>query len=179
MPADCSQTMTLETGFGPCALTWTARGLARVRLLDAAPPRSSAGPLPEQATVCAALLERYFNGNAVDFDPVPLDFDGISAEMAAIYRALRGIRWGQATTYGALAAAVGMPGAARVVGVAMARNPWPVIVPCHRVLAAGGRLGGFSAPGGTRTKERLLALEGIDYPRETPLLPGLFLSDPS
>jgi methylated-DNA-[protein]-cysteine S-methyltransferase len=70
--------------------------------------------------------------------------------------------WGQTTTYGALAKELGAgPQAARAVGEAMARNPIPLIVPCHRVLAAGGELGGFSAPGGTDTKLRMLELEGV------------------
>jgi methylated-DNA-[protein]-cysteine S-methyltransferase len=71
-------------------------------------------------------------------------------------------------TYGELAKRAGAPGAAQEVGVAMARNPVPLIIPCHRVLAAGGKIGGFSAPGRTETKQRMLALEGVfinDQPR--------------
>ena len=73
------------------------------------------------------------------------------------------IAWGTTTTYGALARAIGQtePTAARDVGEAMGRNPVPIVIPCHRVLAAGGKLGGFSAPGRTETKEKMLALEGV------------------
>lgn len=75
---------------------------------------------------------------------------------------MRRIPWGETTTYGAVALALGAGPEARDVGQAMARNPLPLLVPCHRVLAAGGRPGGFSAPGGTEAKLRMLALEGID-----------------
>ena len=75
---------------------------------------------------------------------------------------MRRVGWGQTTTYGALAKEVGVgPEAARDVGQAMAKNPVPLIIPCHRVLAAGGKLGGFSAPGGSATKQRMLELEGV------------------
>ena len=81
---------------------------------------------------------------------------------------VRGLGWGETTTYGAVARALGAgPEGAREVGQAMGRNPLPLIVPCHRVLAAGGRPGGFSAPGGTEAKLRMLAIEGIDLmPRQ-------------
>jgi methylated-DNA-[protein]-cysteine S-methyltransferase len=81
--------------------------------------------------------------------------------------------WGQTATYGELARQVGSPGAARAVGQAMGHNPVPIIIPCHRVLAAGRKIGGFSAYGGAVTKERLLALEGVHLGDGTPLLPGL------
>ncbi len=78
------------------------------------------------------------------------------------YAALRRVGWGRTTTYGALAKEVGAGReAARDVGEAMARNPAPLIIPCHRVLAAGGKIGGFSAPGGSKTKIRMLELEGV------------------
>jgi methylated-DNA-[protein]-cysteine S-methyltransferase len=79
--------------------------------------------------------------------------------------------WGETNTYCALALRAGFPDAARAIGQAMGRNPVPIIVPCHRVLASGGKVGGFSAFGGAETKTRLLALEGVQL--EEPLLPGL------
>jgi methylated-DNA-[protein]-cysteine S-methyltransferase len=93
---------------------------------------------------------------------------------AAIYAVLRTVPFGRTTTYGELAEQAGHPGAARAVGVAMARNPWPIVVPCHRVLAKHGMLGGFSAPGGVLTKRRLLELEGAKVDSAMPTLPGLF-----
>lgn len=113
-----------------------------------------------------------FAGAAEPFAGVTLDQSGLGAFEARIYEALRAVPRGQTTSYGALAAAVGQPGAARAVGRAMGANPWPIIVPCHRVLAAGDRMGGFSAYGAVATKERLLALEGAAAAAQA-RLPGL------
>ena len=89
--------------------------------------------------------------------------------LARIYAAARQLRWGETTTYGGLAKALGAgPEAARDVGQAMAQNPVALIIPCHRVLAAGGKLGGFSAPGGAATKRRMLELEGVALAPEPP-----------
>ncbi len=104
-------------------------------------------------------LKGYAGGEPVDFGDVPLDMEGLSNFQRKVLTACRRIPYGQSSTYGALAAAAGSPGAARAVGRAMATNRWPLIVPCHRVLASGGSLGGYSAPGGLRTKQRLLDME--------------------
>jgi len=92
-----------------------------------------------------------------------------------IYEALRGIDFGRTITYGELASAIGATDweGARDVGVAMGSNRIPIVIPCHRVLAAGGKLGGFSAYGGTKTKQKLLALEGVRLDGGLPRLPGL------
>ena len=111
-------------------------------------------------------------GRRVDFSQLELDLAGVSDFHRAIYDAARRIGWGETVTYGELAEQVGSPGAARAVGQAMGRNPIPVIIPCHRVLASGRKIGGFSAPGGAVTKTRLLALEGVHLDKGTPLLPG-------
>jgi methylated-DNA-[protein]-cysteine S-methyltransferase len=167
-----------ETAFGLCTIWWTERGLARVRLpgdvangaSDEAEPNDN---IPTTVQQCITRMQDYFCGDVVDFSTVALDDSALTPDAAAIYRALRTVGWGTTTTYGALAEAVGMSGAARAIGVAMARNPWPLIVPCHRVLAAGGKLGGFSAAGGTRSKERMLALELVQIGAIQPVLPGL------
>jgi len=78
-----------------------------------------------------------------------------------VYEIARQIGWGETATYGELAARVGSPGAARGVGQALSRNPVAVIIPCHRILASGNKVGGFSAFGGSVSKERLLALEDV------------------
>jgi methylated-DNA-[protein]-cysteine S-methyltransferase len=91
---------------------------------------------------------------------VPLDVSRVTPFTAKVYRAAQALPAGRTATYGDLAGVVGSPGGSRAVGRAMATNPWPVIVPCHRVVAAGGASGGFSAYGGVLTKEKLLALEG-------------------
>ena len=102
-----------------------------------------------------------------------LDLTGVGDFHRRIYDLTRDVGWGETITYGELARRVGAPGAARAVGQAMGRNPIPIIIPCHRVLASGGKVGGFSAFGGAVTKTRLLALEGVHLDKGTPLLPGL------
>ena len=99
-------------------------------------------------------------GEARDLSDVPLDLDEIPEFHRRVYDVARTIRPGTTLSYGEMAARVGDPDAARAVGQALGRNPIPIIVPCHRVLAADGGTGGFSAPGGTATKLRLLAIEG-------------------
>lgn len=172
-----------DTAFGTCAIAWSEAGLTRLQLpertraetearirCDGAEP--SGMPLPAFAAEALSALQIYFSGTPVSLDALRLDESFVSTFNVAIYRALRAVPRGTTVTYGDLARQVGQPGAARAVGVAMGRNPWPVIVPCHRVLARGGKMGGFSAPGGTATKERLLALEGAVV--GNPVLPGLF-----
>ncbi len=126
---------------------------------------AAAKRLPPQLEPVVAALRRYFDGEEVAFERVAIDLpDDLGATVRTIYAAARTIRWGETTTYGELARRVGAPGAARVVGQAMAKNPLPIIIPCHRVLASGGGLGGFSAYGGTIQKERLLVLERTRLP---------------
>jgi methylated-DNA-[protein]-cysteine S-methyltransferase len=111
----------------------------------------------------------------VDFSAVAVDLDGIDDLRRRIYAVLRTIGVGQTTTYGELARAIGETEwqGARDVGEAMGRNPVPIVIPCHRVLAAGGKLGGFSAHGGAATKRKLLELEGVQLDSAPPRLPGL------
>jgi methylated-DNA-[protein]-cysteine S-methyltransferase len=160
------------TAHGSAAIGWTARGVAALRLPgDAAaaersimrllPESRTATPSPEIAGVVDAV-RRYFAGEAASFAEVVLDLQPQGEFLARIYAHVRALGWGQTTTYGAVAGALGMgPKAARAVGQAMARNPVPLIIPCHRVLAAGGASGGFSAPGGATAKRRMLAIEGV------------------
>jgi methylated-DNA-[protein]-cysteine S-methyltransferase len=130
------------------------RGLLR-REPDAEPGR----PPPAVAEAVAAV-KRYFDGEETDFSGFELDLGEPGTFLEQVYAAARRVGWGHTTTYGALAKEVGAgPEAARDVGQAMARNPVPLIIPCHRVLAAGGKIGGFSAPGGAATKIRMLELE--------------------
>jgi len=96
--------------------------------------------------------------------------------MMRIYAAARRVGWGRTITYGALAKEIGAgPEGAREVGAAMARNPVALIIPCHRVLAAGGKVGGFSAPGGAATKVRMLELEGVRLASSEPAQSSLAL----
>jgi methylated-DNA-[protein]-cysteine S-methyltransferase len=121
------------------------------------------------ADVIAAVL-RLMKGEPEHFEDVELDISALPDFERLVLEATRGIPPGETRTYGELAAAIGSPGAARAVGRALGRNPIPIIIPCHRILAAGGRSGGFSAPGGSATKLRLLSLEGASRTGD----PGLF-----
>jgi methylated-DNA-[protein]-cysteine S-methyltransferase len=180
------QYSVFETAAGFGAIAWTATGIARFQLPTptaaaaerAMRQRASVAtpgtPPPAVARVIAAA-QRYFAGERVDFDDVALDLEGQDEFFRRTYEALRRIGWGRTTTYGTLAKELGAgPEAARDVGEAMARNPVPLIIPCHRVLAAGGKLGGFSAPGGTATKIRMLELEGVRLGAPEPAQPSLF-----
>ena len=163
-----------ETEAGFCAIGWTDSGIARFQLPDGSaaaaernmlrkfPSAQPSAPSPEVATVIAAA-QRYFAGEVVDFSEIALDLDDQDEFFRRIYAALRAVGYGKTTTYGTLAKELGAgPEAARDVGQAMAQNPVPLIIPCHRVLAAGGKVGGFSAPGGADSKVKMLALEGVD-----------------
>jgi methylated-DNA-[protein]-cysteine S-methyltransferase len=170
-----------DTAFGVCAVAWTEAGLATVRLPDRdeadLPDTLSTNGLIEAEPVAAIrpvidALVRYFLGNHEIFVDVPLDVARISPFNRRVYDRLRLVPRGRTTTYGSLARAVGQPSATQAVGRAMAANPWPVIVPCHRVLGTRENFGGFSAPGGQATKARLLAHEGIAGIHQ-PSLPGL------
>jgi len=162
-----------ETAMGFCAIAWSGAGVVRFQLptksADAAErlvrrrvPGAELGALPDDVAEVVAAAKRYFGGEETDLSQVRLDLGGEDALFRRIYEALRRVGWGGTTTYGALAKEVGLGReAARDVGEAMARNPVPLIIPCHRVLAAGGKIGGFSAPGGSKTKIRMLQLEGV------------------
>jgi methylated-DNA-[protein]-cysteine S-methyltransferase len=173
-----------ETALGRCGVAWTDFGLSRVQLperdaattkrrLQRRQPTRKETQIPWDVARSIDLLQRYFAGNRTDFTDVTLDFSGIGSFNCQIYQELRRVGWGETTTYGKLAQIVNAPGSARAVGAAMSRNPWPVVVPCHRVLAAAKGIGGFSAFGGAATKRRLLQLEGIEVDDDLPLLRGL------
>ena len=152
--------MTFDTPIGRCGITWSDAGVTGVRL----PPAHGApvDPSTAPAFVVEAIdgIRRLLAGEQADLTRVPVDLSGTSDLERDVYEALRAVGPGATTTYGELARRIGRPGQAQAVGQALGRNPVPIVVPCHRVLAAGGRIGGFSAPGGAETKTRLLALEG-------------------
>jgi methylated-DNA-[protein]-cysteine S-methyltransferase len=178
----------IETDLGTLGLAWSGAGIVRLQLpestRDATERRlirrvnlaENAKP-PAAVAQASRQLQRYTKGERVDFSDVELDLNAVGDFHRTIYAAARRLGWGETTTYGALAREAGSPDAARAVGQAMGRNPVPIIVPCHRVLASGQKIGGFSAFGGAATKERLLAMEGVHLGGGTPLLPGLFGGD--
>jgi len=162
-----------ETAHGFTAIAWNGEGITALRLPDAAPhaaenallrrlPDAIPADPPSAVAQVITAAKRYFAGEAIDFREVPVELGAQEPFFARVYAHIRQLGWGETTTYGAVAKALGAgPEMARAVGQAMARNPVPLIVPCHRVLAAGGKIGGFSAPGGSNAKIRMLALEGV------------------
>jgi len=173
-----------DTAMGACGVAWSDRGVTRLQLpegsrsatehrLAGRGANSSAAEPPAAVRAAIRLLERYFAGEQVDLSGVALDLRGASPFHRKIYATARALAWGTTATYGELAQQAGARDGARAVGQAMGKNPVPIIIPCHRVLAAGGKIGGFSAHGGTTTKQRLLKLEGVHLGRGTLPLPGL------
>jgi methylated-DNA-[protein]-cysteine S-methyltransferase len=169
-----------DTAVGRCGIAWGSRGVvavllpektdaaARARLLRRRPDAREATPPPEiQRAIddIVALLA----GEARDLADVPLDLGVVPAFPRRVYEVARTIQPGSTLSYGEVATRLGEPQAAREVGEALGKNPFPIVVPCHRVLAAGGKLGGFSARGGRATKLRLLEIEGALAP-EAPML---------
>lgn len=166
-------TYILETQFGWVGLAWNDRGVRRLFL-----PERERGSVERRlmalgpdVTPCAAPsgwiagviedIARYFAGEPISFDTVPVDLSGVDDFRLSIYSAAKTLRTGETTTYGELAVRAGRPGLPRETGQALGSNPVPLIIPCHRILAAGGKIGGFSAPGGATTKEKMLRLEGV------------------
>ena len=158
------------TPLGRCALVWRGDAIVGAALPeadDAAMRRSLARRFPgavgaEPPPFVAAAAERvvrHFSGEPQDFSELPLDLSAGSDFERAVYAAALAIPCGETRTYGDLARTVGQPGGAQAVGLALGRNPVPILVPCHRILAAAGRSGGFSAPGGVSTKFRMLEIE--------------------
>jgi methylated-DNA-[protein]-cysteine S-methyltransferase len=156
---------TVDTRLGRVALHWSRRGITRVEL-----PPAAAGPedpAPAGIRAVAERIRRHLAGDPARLD-APLDLEGLTPFARRVLETLRRTRPGETLSYGDLARRAGRPGAARAVGTALRRNPVPLLVPCHRVLAAGGRIGGFSAPGGLETKRRLLEAEGWQAPERPP-----------
>ena len=160
-----------DTALGTCAVAWNARGLAGVWLPDSSDsqlrgcvlrrhPHAREEAPPEEVVEVVRLIRELLTSGAADFADVRLDLDAVPESHRRVYSAVRALPPGVTKTYGEIAGVIGRPGAAQVVGQAMAANPWPLVVPCHRVVAAGAGNGGFSAPGGVDTKLRLLAIEG-------------------
>ncbi|MGH3437908.1 MAG: methylated-DNA--[protein]-cysteine S-methyltransferase [Sciscionella sp.] len=159
-----------DTAIGRCGIAWAERGLLsvwlperddraiRARMTDAFPALTEVAP-PSAVAGWIAAIVALLRGEASDLSGVPLDMDGVPAFHRRVYEVTRTIPAGATTSYGEIAARLGEPGAAQAVGQALGHNPFPIVVACHRVLAAGGKLGGFSARGGAVTKLRMLSIE--------------------
>ncbi|MBV9929915.1 MAG: methylated-DNA--[protein]-cysteine S-methyltransferase [Alphaproteobacteria bacterium] len=166
-----------DTALGRCALVWRGGSIIGAALPerdDAAMRRSlfrrfpgalEADP-PTFVRTAAERVARHLSGHFSDFSDLPVDVAGASDFERAVYAAALAIPCGETRTYGDLARAVGQPQAAQAVGVALGRNPVPILVPCHRIVAGAGRTGGFSAAGGVATKFRILEIERAKLPGE-------------
>jgi methylated-DNA-[protein]-cysteine S-methyltransferase len=170
-----------ETAIGPCGIAWRERGVTRLALpesdasaterrLKARTAGTRADEFPASIGQVIGAIQCYARGERVDFSRHAVDLAGVDAFRRSVYDTIRSLGWGETASYGEIARRIGAPDA-REVGQALSQNPIPLIIPCHRIVASDGKLGGFSAYGGTLTKERLLALEGVGA--DAPRLPGL------
>jgi methylated-DNA-[protein]-cysteine S-methyltransferase len=161
-----------DTAIGRCGIAWGRHGILALQLPEASEPAIRArlraqAPLAEEAPpplpIAGAIrgIIALLEGEARDLGTLALDMAHVPPFHRRVYEITRTIPPGRTMSYGDIARALGTPRAARAVGQALGRNPFALIVPCHRVLAAGGKLGGFSANGGLGTKRRLLAIEGV------------------
>ena len=171
-----------ETAIGTCAIAWSEKGLVgvqlpsanakalRARMLRRHPGAAEAVPTPAVRNAIAAM-QALLVGESVDLDNIELDMDGVPDFNRRVYAVARAVPPGSTITYGAIAKQLGDPLLARDVGQALGHNPFTIVIPCHRVMAAGGKFGGFSAYGGVETKRRMLQIEGA-LPDDQPSLFG-------
>ncbi len=162
-----------DTPIGRCGIAWDGNAIvglqlpepsdekARTRLSQRIPGAVETPPPPAVSNAIVRIVA-LLSGEAIDLSDVALDMAGISPFARRVYEVARAIPPGRTLTYGEIAARLGDKLAARDVGEALGRNPFPIVVPCHRVVAANGKLGGFSARGGVSTKLQMLAIEGAD-----------------
>jgi methylated-DNA-[protein]-cysteine S-methyltransferase len=146
----------VATAIGEVGILWSDAGVTEVEI---GATRRAIGRAPAWVKGVAAKLRAHFAGRAQAFGDVALEWSAVTHFQRRVYEATRKIRCGATSTYGDVARAIGTPHAARAVGQALRKNPFGIVVPCHRVVAAGGKLGGFSAPRGVQLKEKMLAIE--------------------
>jgi methylated-DNA-[protein]-cysteine S-methyltransferase len=170
-----------ETAIGPCGLVWGEHGIrgvqlperngaaTRARLTGRYPDAQEHAPAGEIAAARDAIVA-LIGGESRDLRELSLDMCDLPALHRQVYEIARGIAPGATLTYGDIAIALGDRTLAQAVGQALGKNPYPIIVPCHRVLAAGGKIGGFSAPTGIALKRKLLAIESVHARGASPSL---------
>ncbi len=170
-----------DTAIGRCGIAWGPAGIIGASLPEdsandltarfaARHPEAQEGTPPPDIADAIRRIQALLQGAADDLADIPLDETGLSEFSRRVYEIARRIPPGATRTYGDIAKEMGGLHLAREVGQALGRNPYPIIVPCHRILAAGGKTGGFSAPGGIQTKFRMLAIERA----KTDTAPSLF-----
>jgi methylated-DNA-[protein]-cysteine S-methyltransferase len=172
-PTHAAGVAFFETALGVCGVAWNHRGISGMQLPEARAaatrkrlrarfPDSHEAMPPQSVQQAMDAIAALLSGSKPDLSSIALDMEGVPDFDRRVYEFARRVPPGATTTYGAIAGALGEPGSARAVGQALARNPFPIVVPCHRVLATGGRLGGFSAGAGVSTKLKMLAIEGAE-----------------
>jgi methylated-DNA-[protein]-cysteine S-methyltransferase len=164
-----------ETSIGSCGVVWGRNGLlglqlpeadeakTRARLLRRWPAARETAP-PAGVQRALDRITALLRGEQSDLSAIPLDMENVPDFNRRVYEVARTVPPGATITYGEIAARLGDPLDARAVGEAMGRNPFAIVVPCHRVVAANGKMGGFSANGGVATKQRMLIIEGALQP---------------
>ena len=169
-----------ETPIGIVGIVWGDRGVVAVQLPDAGEsavrarirrdfPQAHESAAPAEVQRAIDGIVALLGGKAQDLSFVQLDMAEIAPFNRRVYEVARTIPPGATLSYGEIATRLGDPAAARDVGAALGQNPFSIVVPCHRVIAAGGKIGGFSARGGIRTKLRLLSIEGVQAEGTAPL----------
>jgi len=163
-------TTLFDSAIGPIGIAWAPRGVVGLQLPEGSEeatrkrlarrhPQAAAAIPPPAVEEAIDAVTTLLSGEPVDLGFVSLVLDGIPEFDRRVYAAARDIPFGRTLTYGEVAKRIGEPGAARAVGKALGTNPFPIVVPCHRVLAADGKAGGFSAHGGVEAKIRILSIE--------------------
>jgi methylated-DNA-[protein]-cysteine S-methyltransferase len=172
-----------DTAIGRCGIVWGGRGIVgvqlpegrepetRARMLRRFPSAQEAAPPPDVQRALDGIVA-LLRGEVSPLESVPLDMEGVPQFHRRVYDVARTIPPGKTLSYGDIATRLGAPGSARAVGHALGHNPFAIVVPCHRVLAAGGKMGGFSAGGGVATKLRLLSIECTPGTGQQALLDG-------
>ena len=166
-----TQYALIDTAIGFAGIAWNEAGLVACHLPERDAqiarrsflrrfPDAAEAPVPASLAATVAGIQALMRGEKADLSEAPLDLSRTPEFHARVYEIARAIPPGETLTYGEIATRLGDRLLARDVGQALGKNPWPIVVPCHRVTAAGGKLGGFSARGGVNTKLKLLAIEG-------------------
>lgn len=173
-----------DTAIGRCGIAWGDGGIKAVsfpegddiatlrRLYRRAPDAEQTWQAPEAIAAVIDAVRALAEGQAAGFAEADLDMSGVPEFEQGVYTETRRIGPGETRTYGEIARALGDVSLSRRVGQALGANPFPIVVPCHRVVGAGGTMTGFSAPGGTETKRRLLKIEGAIGPDLLDLMGG-------